>query len=225
MLRQTTTSSLRPTSIPAHPGCRRRVRRGRRISPLLRTPPPRSDTAARISSRNFPGRPSSAIRQHASLVATALHFLKRAQCEPARASYTVLLAVPLLWGRLVTCRGRPGAVFDRRGLGAVGRGVHVAEARGLHGECATIVDGCAAEVLVLQRAEEAFDDDVSPPTPDTAHQRVLAGEGLVRHAAEARAVVRDHGDPGGETGNRVPADGTARSSPMPVAYAAGSSSS
>src|SRR5438552_5916907 len=36
----------------------------RAASPLLRTPPPRSDTASRISLRNFPGRRSSAIRQH-----------------------------------------------------------------------------------------------------------------------------------------------------------------
>ncbi|MEU0481927.1 transposase [Streptosporangium sp. NPDC006013] len=50
-------------------------------SPLLRTPPPRSDTASRISSKNLSGRQSSAIRQHDSFTATALHFLKRASAD------------------------------------------------------------------------------------------------------------------------------------------------
>ncbi|MER6945930.1 Tn3 family transposase [Nonomuraea sp. NPDC000554] len=55
----------------------------RAASPLLRTPPPRSDTASRISLKNFPGRRSSAIRQHDSFAETALHFLERAQCGQA----------------------------------------------------------------------------------------------------------------------------------------------
>src|SRR6266542_2452511 len=48
-------------------------------SPLLRTPPPRSDTPSRTSLKNFPGRRSSSLRQHDSFAATALRLLKHAQ--------------------------------------------------------------------------------------------------------------------------------------------------
>ena len=58
-------------------------------------------------------------------------------------------------------------------------------------------------MLVLQRAEESLDDAVGLRAPDAgadvAQQRIVAGErGLVGLAAEARAVVGDDGDRGGD---------------------------
>src|SRR6266567_7621497 len=85
-------------------------------SPLLRTPPPRSDTASRISLKIFPGRRSSAIRQHDSGDSAALP-----QARPVRTSFWTRSIAKILTSvagveRLVACLA--GGVAAREAINA-----------------------------------------------------------------------------------------------------------
>jgi hypothetical protein len=99
------------------------------------------------------------------------------------------------------CRGRPGAVFDRRELGVAGCGCGCRGSGRSPSRARRRRRSGAVEVLVLQRAEESLDDAVGLRAPDAGPdvaQRLIAGRRLVGLAAKARAVVGDDGDRSGD---------------------------
>ena len=70
--------------------------------------------------------------------------------------------------------------------------VDVAEAGGLHRERSAVVDRCPIQVLVLECAEEAFDDAVGLRGADAganvAQRRIVAGEGGLVGLAGRRPI-------------------------------------